>query len=122
MYPAVALGVKPGDIVLDLCAAPGGKSTALASALRNEGVLVANEISRSRAKDLRENLERWGATNVVVTNESPDHLAKKMPTFFDKILIDAPCSGEGMFRKDPDAMQYWSQEYVITCQTRQKKF
>ncbi|OYR87419.1 RsmB/NOP family class I SAM-dependent RNA methyltransferase [Lactobacillus taiwanensis] len=121
MYPAVALDVKPGDIVLDLCAAPGGKSTALASALRNEGVLVANEISRSRAKDLRENLERWGATNVVVTNESPDRLAKKLPAFFDKILIDAPCSGEGMFRKDPDAMQYWSQEYVITCQTRQKE-
>ena len=121
MYPAVSLNVRPGDKVLDLCAAPGGKSTALASLLADKGLLVANEISKSRAKDLRENLERWGATNVVVTNESPDRLASKLPHFFDKILIDAPCSGEGMFRKDPDATQYWSPEYVLTCQTRQKE-
>lgn len=121
MYPAVSLDVKPGEKVLDLCAAPGGKSTALASMLGDKGLLVANEISKSRAKDLRENLERWGATNVVVTNESPDRLAKKLPEFFDKILVDAPCSGEGMFRKDPDAMQYWSPEYVLTCQARQKE-
>lgn len=119
MYPAVALNVKPGEKVLDLCAAPGGKSTALASFLENKGLLVANEISKSRAKDLRENLERWGATNVVVINESPERLSKKLPHFFDKILVDAPCSGEGMFRKDPAAMQYWSPEYVLTCQTRQ---
>lgn len=121
MYPAVALNVKPGEKVLDLCAAPGGKSTALASFLENKGLLVANEISKSRAKDLRENLERWGATNVVVTNESPERLSKKLPNFFDKILVDAPCSGEGMFRKDPAAMQYWSPEYVLTCQARQKE-
>lgn len=121
MYPAVSLNVKPGDKVLDLCAAPGGKSTALASLLADNGLLVANEISKSRAKDLRENLERWGATNVVVTNESPDRLAKKFSKFFDKILVDAPCSGEGMFRKDPAATQYWSPEYVLTCQTRQKE-
>ena len=121
MYPAVSLNVKPGDKVLDLCAAPGGKSTALASLLDDTGLLVANEISKSRAKDLRENLERWGATNVVVTNESPDRLSKKLTHFFDKILVDAPCSGEGMFRKDPAATQYWSPEYVLTCQTRQKE-
>lgn len=121
MYPAVSLNVKPGDKVLDLCAAPGGKSTALASLLDDTGLLVANEISKSRAKDLRENLERWGATNVVVTNESPDRLSKKLPHFFDKILVDAPCSGEGMFRKDPAATQYWSPDYVLTCQTRQKE-
>ncbi len=72
-------------------------------------------------KDLSENLERWGATNVVVINESPDRLSKKLPHFFDKILVDAPCSGEGMFRKDPAAIQYWSPEYVLTCQTRQKE-
>ena len=82
MYPAVALNVKPGEKVLDLCAAPGGKSTALASFLENKGLLVANEISKSRAKDLRENLERWGATNVVVTNESPERLSKKVTQFF----------------------------------------
>lgn len=121
MYPAVSLNVKPGEKVLDLCAAPGGKSTALASMLKDDGLLVANEISKSRAKDLRENLERWGATNVVVTNESPARLAKKLPNFFDKILVDAPCSGEGMFRKDPAAMQYWSPEYVLICQARQRE-
>ncbi|MBP2057072.1 NOL1/NOP2/sun family putative RNA methylase [Lactobacillus colini] len=121
MYPAIIADIQPGERVLDLCAAPGGKSTALAEKLAGEGILVANEISSVRAKILRENLERWGATNVVITNESPEKLATKFVNYFDKIVIDAPCSGEGMFRKDPDAMEYWSQDYVIKCQIRQKE-
>lgn len=121
MYPAQIADVQPGERVLDLCAAPGGKSTALAERLAGTGILVANEISSTRAKILRENLERWGATNVVITNESPDKLATKFVKYFDKIVIDAPCSGEGMFRKDPDAMQYWSPDYVLKCQSRQKE-
>lgn len=121
MYPAEALGVKPGQKVLDLCAALGGKSTALLSALKNEGLLVANEISASRAKNLRENIERWGASNCLVTNEDTSQLAKKFPHFFDAILVDAPCSGEGMFRKNHDAVTYWSQEYVLECSSRQKE-
>lgn len=121
MYPAQFAQVRPGERVLDLCAAPGGKSTALAQALDNQGILVANEISASRAGNLRENLERWGACNVLITNEDAKNLAKIFSNYFDKILVDAPCSGEGMFRKDPDAIQYWSQHYVLTCQKRQKE-
>lgn len=121
MFPAACARVKPGERVLDLCAAPGGKSTALAEQLQGQGVLVANEINAKRAKILRENLERWGAVNTVVINNRPDELAVNFPHYFDCILVDAPCSGEGMFRKDPAAMQYWSPDYVQTCQERQKK-
>ncbi len=99
---------RPGMKVLDLAAAPGGKSTQLAAYLANQGVLVSNEISSKRAKILVENMERFGATNVVVTNESADRLAKVFKGYFDVIVLDAPCSGEGMFRKQPDAMDYWS--------------
>lgn len=120
MFPAAISGVKPGDQVLDLCAAPGGKTTALAEQLKGEGLLVANEISVTRAKALRENLERWGVTNALITNESPGKLAPAFPEFFDVILVDAPCSGEGMFRKNPEAIDYWSQDYVMTCQERQE--
>ncbi|MCI1290229.1 MAG: RsmB/NOP family class I SAM-dependent RNA methyltransferase [Lactobacillus sp.] len=121
MFPAACAQVKPGERVLDLCAAPGGKSTALAEQLQGQGVLVANEINAKRAKTLRENLERWGAVNTVVVNNRPDELAAHFPHYFDCILVDAPCSGEGMFRKDPAAIQYWSPDYVQTCQARQKK-
>ena len=121
MFPAQIAQVKPGEKVLDLCAAPGGKSTALAEQLRGDGLLVANDISSSRAKVLRENLERWGVTNALITNESPARLAQHFNNFFDKIVVDAPCSGEGMFRKNPDAVSYWSQDYVLTCQSRQKE-
>lgn len=121
MMPAQASNIKPGQRVLDLCAAPGGKTTALASKLDNQGILVANEISSSRSKKLRENLEKWGATNVLITNETPQDLTVVFKDYFDTILVDAPCSGEGMFRKDPDAMKYWSQDYVLTCQNRQKE-
>ncbi|MCT7873815.1 MAG: RsmF rRNA methyltransferase first C-terminal domain-containing protein [Lactobacillus iners] len=120
MYPATIADIKPGEYVLDLCAAPGGKSTIIASKLKNEGVLVANEISSKRAKELRENLEKWGTSNVIITNESPERLVKKFKNFFDTIIVDAPCSGEGMFRKSDDAIKYWSQEYVLTCQARQQ--
>lgn len=120
MFPAALSGVQPGMRVLDLCAAPGGKSTQLAELLKGQGLLVSNEISDKRARILRENLERWGAANVVVVNASPDQLAEKFPSFFDAIVVDAPCSGEGMFRKDPEAAQYWSPDYVLLCQKRQR--
>lgn len=121
MFPAACAQVAPGDRVLDLCAAPGGKSTALAEQLQGQGLLVANEINAKRAKILQENLERWGAVNTIVVNNRPDELATHFPHYFDCIVVDAPCSGEGMFRKDPTAMQYWSPAYVQTCQHRQRK-
>ncbi len=110
MLPAAALPVKPGDRVLDLCAAPGGKSTALAEKLRGEGVLVCNDISATRAKALIKNLELFGVTNAVVTAETPERLASVFAGYFDKILIDAPCSGEGMFRKSAAMLHDWSPE------------
>lgn len=121
MFPAVITQAQPGQRILDLCAAPGGKSTALGEQLAGKGVLVANEISNSRARILRENIERWGITNSLITNDSPEKLATQFPVFFDKILVDAPCSGEGMFRKNIAATEYWSQDYVLVCQNRQKK-
>ena len=121
MFPAFFLEVQPGEKILDLCAAPGGKSTAIGSQLKGQGFLLANEISLSRAKILRENLERWGITNALITSEKPEKLTKYFSQYFDKILVDAPCSGEGMFRKDPKAIEYWSQDYVLFCQQRQKE-
>lgn len=110
MTPASRLEIKPGDRVLDLCAAPGGKSTALGAALGGEGVLVANDISNSRAKALLKNLELFGIPNLLVTNEVPGNLAERFEGYFNKVLIDAPCSGEGMFRKDPAVIKTWSEE------------
>lgn len=121
MFPAAISGVRPGERVLDLCAAPGGKTTALGEQLKGEGLLVANEISATRVKALRENIERWGISNALITNESPEKLVPIFSEFFDVILVDAPCSGEGMFRKNPEAIGYWSQDYVLTCQNRQKE-
>ena len=112
---------SPGMKVLDLAAAPGGKSTQLAAYLAGEGLLVSNEISSKRAKILVENMERFGATNVVVTNESADRLAKVFKGYFDLIVLDAPCSGEGMFRKQPDAMDYWSLDYPSQCASLQRE-
>ena len=108
--------------VLDLAAAPGGKSTQLAAYLANQGVLVSNEISSKRAKILVENMERFGATNVVVTNESADRLAKVFKGYFDVIVLDAPCSGEGMFRKQPDAMDYWVPIILVNVLVFKEKF
>ncbi len=119
MAPVPFLEVQPGERVLDLCAAPGGKTTQLADALKGEGLLVSNEIHPTRAKILAENVERMGVTNCIVTNEPPAKLAEKFPAFFDKVLVDAPCSGEGMFRKNGDACREWSEENVILCAERQ---
>ena len=115
MSPAEALGALPGERILDLCAAPGGKSTQLACALQGQGLLVANEIHPQRAKILAENLERCGVPNAIVTNETPERLMERFPSFFDRILVDAPCSGEGMFRKLPEAIEDWSPDKVEQC-------
>lgn len=109
MLPAALLQVEPGDKVLDVCAAPGGKSTELAAKLGGTGVMVSNDISNSRAKALLKNLELFGIRNSVVISEDPANLVKYFPGYFDKILVDAPCSGEGMFRKDPAIMKNWEQ-------------
>jgi NOL1/NOP2/sun family putative RNA methylase len=120
MFIAEQLAPLKGERVLDLCAAPGGKSTQLAGMMDQEGLLVANEINAKRAKALSENIERLGITNALVTNETPEHLAERFQSFFDKILVDAPCSGEGMFRKDEVAIQYWSQDHVASCSRQQQ--
>lgn len=115
------LDPQPGERVLDLCAAPGGKSTQIVAKMKNQGLLVANEIFRKRAAVLAENLERWGARNTLVTNESPDKLEKRFAGFFDRVLVDAPCSGEGMFRKEPAGIEYWNPDYPSECANRQRK-
>ncbi len=120
MSTVSALGIRKGDYVLDLCAAPGGKATQVCEALFGEGLLVANEIVQKRAKILAENLQRMGIRNAVVTNESPDRLAEKYKGCFDKIIVDAPCSGEGMFKKEPQAVSEWSVEHTLSCAVRQK--
>lgn len=119
MAPAAALGVKPGERVLDLCAAPGGKTTQLAAALAGKGLLVANDNSPKRIKPLIWNLEHWGATNYIVTNEEPARLANAFPAFFDRILVDAPCSGEGMLRKDAKALKSWQSFNGQVCRQMQ---
>lgn len=120
MYVGEVAAPKRNEKVLDLCAAPGGKTTHLGSYLGNTGLLIANEIDSKRAKVLVENVERFGLTNTIVTNTDPDRMAAQLPAFFDRVLVDAPCSGEGMFRKDPDAMQYWNLAYPEECSTRQR--
>ena len=123
MLPAELIDIHPGDIVLDLCAAPGGKSTRLAERLflaGGGGFLIANEYVASRAKILSSNIERLGISNAVVLNESPDSLETKFAGFFDSILVDAPCSGEGMFRKNPEAISEWSPANVELCAKRQR--
>ena len=109
------LNLKFGEVVLDMCAAPGGKSTQILSYLNNSGILVSNEIVRDRAMVLASNIERMGAKNSIVLNNAPDELASHLQLCFDKILIDSPCSGEGMFRKNPDACNEWSVENVEIC-------
>ena len=121
MAAVSALDIKSGDFVLDLCAAPGGKATQAAEKLCGKGVLVANEVIEKRSKILVENITRLGIKNAVVTNETPKRLAEKYPAFFDKIIVDAPCSGEGMFKKNPEAVREWSLEHTYSCAERQKK-
>ncbi len=120
MYVAELLAPTQQDKVLDLCAAPGSKSTYLANKMSSEGLLVSNEINYKRAKVLSSNVERMGISNTVVTNNSPKDFEKDFAGYFDKILVDAPCSGEGMFRKDPESVKYWSLDYVEQCANRQK--
>lgn len=112
MTPASLLPIEPGDMVLDLCAAPGGKSTELGAKLKGEGMLVANDISVSRAKALLKNIELFGIINALVLSEAPNKLAEYFAESFDKILVDAPCSGEGMFRKSPSIIKNWEQNGV----------
>lgn len=119
MLPAEVMAVKPGDKVLDLCAAPGGKACRLGEDLQGEGLLVANEINANRAKALLRNIERMGLADCVILNETPERLADKFPGFYDKILIDAPCSGEGMFRRDPHAVKSWEKFGPETCMLMQ---
>jgi NOL1/NOP2/sun family putative RNA methylase len=119
MSAAVLLDPQPGELVLDLAAAPGGKTTHLAALMGGQGLLVANEIKDKRVGHLAMNVERWGSSNVVITNESPERLADHFGPFFDRVLVDAPCSGEGMFRKDMGARLDWSPEMVAGCAVRQ---
>ena len=112
---ATLLGVQPGDTVLDLCAAPGGKTSQLAAALQGEGLLVANEYMSARATILKNNLERMGVTNAVVLNEDTARIAKALPAYFNRVLVDAPCSGEGMFRKEPQAVTQHCEGLVLQC-------
>ncbi|MFZ5808535.1 MAG: RsmB/NOP family class I SAM-dependent RNA methyltransferase [Chloroflexota bacterium] len=114
------LDPQPGEKILDLAAAPGGKATHIAARLQQEGLLVANEIHPRRARELAQNLERWGARNVVILNETPQRLADHFGAYFDRVLLDAPCSGEGMFRRSQIACQEWSEEIVRSCAIRQK--
>ena len=121
MAPVALLDPQPGERVCDLCAAPGGKSTQIAGRLAGEGLLLCNEINPKRAKILSRNIERLGIANALVTNEHPATLEKRFPGFFDRVLIDAPCSGEGMFRKEEAAVTDWSQETVEMCAARQRE-
>lgn len=121
MYTVEALDVHPGQRVLDLCAAPGGKSTQILAKLQGDGLLVANEINSARARTLAFNLEKFGAHNYMVTNTSADKLAVQLPGYFDRIVVDAPCSGEGMFRKDPDSRENWEPNHPTGCAERQSE-
>lgn len=121
MSAAALLAPKPGMRVLDLCAAPGGKSTQLATYLGDSGLLVSNEINTQRSRILSQNIERMGIKNAIVTNEDSFVLAAHFPSFFNAIQVDAPCSGEGMFRKLPEAVNEWSPQNVEICAARQKE-
>lgn len=119
MAPAALLDPQPGERVLDLCAAPGGKSTQLAGKMRGRGLLVCNEINPKRAKILASNIERLGIANALVLNEHPQRLEARFAGWFDKILVDAPCSGEGMFRRQPEARDEWDADAPRRCADRQ---
>ncbi|MBQ7614899.1 MAG: RsmB/NOP family class I SAM-dependent RNA methyltransferase [Butyrivibrio sp.] len=121
MAPVHFLDPKPGERVLDLCAAPGGKTTQIADRMKGMGILVTNEINRDRAKILSQNVERLGVKNAMVLNEDSGHLSEVFEGYFEKILVDAPCSGEGMFRKNDNAESEWSLENVLLCAKRQEE-
>ena len=119
MAPVALLDPQPGERVCDLCAAPGGKTTQIAGRMLGRGFLLCNEINPKRAKILSRNIERMAVPNALVTNEHPETLAQRFPGFFDRVLVDAPCSGEGMFRKEEAAITDWSEETVAMCARRQ---
>ncbi len=119
MAVAEVLSPNPGERILDLCAAPGGKSTQIAGRMQGQGLLVSNEVMGDRARALSQNVERMGIANCVVCSEKPERLSSFFPAFFDRVLVDAPCSGEGMFRKDEAARAEWSPENVAMCAKRQ---
>lgn len=119
MAPVSLLDPHPGERICDLCAAPGGKTTQIAGRMQGTGFLLCNEINPKRAKVLSRNIEQLGVANALVTNEHPQNLANRFPGFFDRVLVDAPCSGEGMFRKEEAAVTDWSQETVEMCARRQ---
>ncbi len=121
MAPVTLLDPQPGERVCDLCAAPGGKTTQIAGRMMGEGFLLCNEINPKRAKILSRNIERMGVANALVTNEHPKNLADRFAGFFDRVLVDAPCSGEGMFRKEEAAVTDWSLETVQMCANRQRE-
>ena len=120
MAPVHFLDARPGDRILDLCAAPGGKSTQIADFMKGRGILVSNEINRERARILSLNIERMGIRNAVVLSEDSSRLSEAFEGYFDRILVDAPCSGEGMFRKNESAVSEWSLENVRNCAQRQR--
>ena len=119
MSAVALLDPQPGERVCDLCAAPGGKSTQIAGRMAGEGFLLCNEINDKRARILSQNIERMGISNALVTNEHPGNLSRKLQGYFDRVLVDAPCSGEGMFRKEEAAVTDWSEETVRMCAQRQ---
>ncbi|MGL4361951.1 MAG: RsmF rRNA methyltransferase first C-terminal domain-containing protein [Cellulosilyticaceae bacterium] len=121
MAPGSFLPITDGDKVLDLCAAPGGKTTQVAAKLNQTGIIISNDISPSRAQSLAKNVENFGIRNAIVTSEAPHKLAEKWPEYFDKILIDAPCSGEGMFRKDEAAIKSWETHGTEYCTVLQQE-
>jgi len=121
MSPAAILRPQPGQRVLDICAAPGGKSVQLAGYMQGQGVLVSNDISPSRCRALVKNLEMAGVTNAIVLTEKPNRLADRFPAYFDCILVDAPCSGEGMFRRDPDAAKAYTTNKPESCAVLQQE-
>lgn len=121
MAPVALLDPQPGERICDLCAAPGGKSTQIAGRMEGRGFLLSNEWSPKRAKILSQNVERMGIANALVTNETAEHLADRLEGFFDRVLVDAPCSGEGMFRKEAAAVSDWSPETVQMCAARQRE-
>lgn len=119
MLPGEVIGIKPGDKVLDLCAAPGGKTVQMAAQMKGQGLLVANDNNNNRVRALVKNIELYGVKNAIVFNETPEKLAKSFEGYFDKILVDAPCSGEGMFRKDEAAIKSWGKFSVEKCSVMQ---
>ncbi|GFI62492.1 ribosomal RNA small subunit methyltransferase F [Clostridiales bacterium] len=121
MSTGAVADVRQGERILDICAAPGGKSTQVGSALKGSGMLITNDISASRTKALLKNIELFGITNAVVLNETPAKISERFPNFFDKVIIDAPCSGEGMFRKDPDIIKSWNKTMIDTCLAAQRE-